>query len=229
MSEILEFNKTNFATLEDAQAYKVYTETHQVTSGKAGAWFGTQTTMYNVLEGQEPRQLLAVMQEIRNDTYHPLFSLMKLIDDTLQKNSYFGIDPSKPLGQGNRQSLSILVSTGVLTQAQADEFLSLSISVNQPYKDKTQEEYDKSDLVELELGNNPNEHIITFNISESLDKPEQVKILCRYGSTGDLTPWHDCTQRQIRFKQDTYKVFIPSCEHEVRELKIISPVGLTVS
>jgi len=144
---MLEFNKTNFATLEDAQSYVYEEETHKITSGKAGAWFGSQTTTYGVPEGGDPKQLLALIDEILENKLHPLYSLMKLINSTLSKNSFFGIDPSKPLGVSNRYSLNVLITAGILTQQQADQFLALSISTSKPYENKTQSDWDALDNI----------------------------------------------------------------------------------
>lgn len=225
---MLEFNKTNFATLEDAQSYVYAEETHKITSGKAGAWFGAQKTMYGVAEGGKSKQLLALIDEILENKLHPLYSLMKLIDSTLSKNSFFGIDPSKPLGVSNLYSLNVLITAGILSQQQADQFLTLSISTSNPYENKTQADWDSLGSKEFELQSNTDEHIINFAINESLENQSQVKVMCRYGSGDDLTPWHELTSRAVRFKQDTYSVFIPQCQHDTRELKLVSPVGLTV-
>jgi len=84
------------------------------------------------------------------------------------------------------------------------------------------------ELIELDLESLTDEHIINFAINESLENQSQVKVMCRYGSGDDLTPWHELTSRAVRFKQDTYSVFIPQCQHDTRELKLVSPVGLTV-
>lgn len=140
----------------------------------------------------------------------------------------FNLMNSHPVGQGQQQLLSYLESQGYVSagfKADAIAYANLEIF---PYQSTTQEEFDEAKGVEVQLPDSTNEQVIEFAISETVNPQKQVKVLQRYGSTGDLTDWHELNNVSIRFHQDSYKVFIPNCSHEVRELKLISPVALTV-
>lgn len=136
--------------------------------------------------------------------------------------STYDLRDSSPDGVKRQAMLQALVDVGAVNVGFQTAVLSRANPEPQP-------EPTPEPAVELDCGNNPLAHTISFTISDTVNPAKQVKVMQRYGTTGDLTEWHELKRCAIRFKQDSYKVGIPQCNHEVRELKLASPVALTVS
>lgn len=140
----------------------------------------------------------------------------------------FNVMNSHPVGQAQQQLLDYMVSQGFVTVEFKNALIGYANVSVQPYQNTTQQEFDDAKEIEIDLTPNTAAHNIEFTIAETVNPAKQVKIMQRYGTANDLTDWHELKQVQIRFHQDSYKAFIPQSNHEVRELKIISPVAVTV-
>ena len=116
----------DFETLAIAQAYPFSNDKKRIGSGQARGYL-IRNGLWSILR--------AMQADLNN-------SLSSLADGTIitasDANSHFGLDPSKADGVGNLQSVGVFVSEGVFTQEQANGFLSLAISIENIYANKTE-------------------------------------------------------------------------------------------
>lgn len=150
---------TDFPDLATAQDYPVEDETHQVGSGTARGWF--------VFTG-----IWTTLRTIQDDKAHPLYALADAVIATAtDASSYFGLDPNKADGVANRGGLATLVSAGVMTQPQADEFIAKSITVTKPFKDVTQTEFDRAQLTKT-----PTTIETTYDSGNAISKSNSIGV-----------------------------------------------------
>lgn len=123
-----------FPSLAQAQAFDFPQDTKKVGSGQARGFFAQ--------EG-----IWTQLHVIQRDIAHPLFALADAVIKTASDaSSYFGMDEDKKEGKDNREGLKVFVAQGVMTQEQADKFIAMCLSVSYPYKNATQEDWDKAQL-----------------------------------------------------------------------------------
>lgn len=86
---------------------------------------------------------------------------------------------------------------------------------------------------ELNLPDSTSTQTLTLSITQSPVGTANVQIMQRYGSSkDDLTEWHAVNNfSNVKYKQDTFKAYIPETSHTVRELKVVSNqvIGMSVS
>lgn len=145
---MLEFNKSNFATLADAQNYTYAMDTLKITSGKARSFFVRTPTDAQDATGKPLGDKWSELRFIQTLIIHELYSIADGIIGVIESDSYFGVDETTEVGQGNHQLIDVLVLKNFFTQAQADAFKVLRYSNTYPYKDKTQADWDALDAPE---------------------------------------------------------------------------------
>lgn len=212
---------SDFSTLAEAQAYELITDKKQIGSGQARGFFvnnGIWTTL----------------RQIQADIANPLFALADAaIVTASDASSFFGLDPTTAEGLGNLAAADIMVSAGIMTEAQKGALLALALKSTYPHANATQAEFDEAkDAGEtIGLSQNNAQHVITVNITTQPLKPTGLKVQQRFGtSVADVTEWHDCGEvRNVYYTQRTYQTMIPASPTAYRELRLVSPLSLGVS
>jgi hypothetical protein len=179
---MLEFNKENFATLADAQAYEYQEDTLKITSGKARSFFVRTGSAATDASGESLGDKWSELRWLQTMIVHPLYSIADGIIGVIESDSYFGMDERTKVGQGNHDLIQGLVDAGFFSVEQAQSFKDLRYSTKTPYADKTQADWDALDAVapatreasSYEDGN----YLITTN-NQGLDVIVSTDVDCR--------------------------------------------------
>lgn len=139
----LEFNKTNFTTLADAQAYQYDTE--YVSGDDTQSFFATTPSVATDSSGQDLGTKWSELSFIRTLVAHPLYDIADIVITRTGNGKGFVFDNSK-LGLTNTELLKKLVDESFFTQAEADAYRALA--VEKPYANKTQADWDALDAPE---------------------------------------------------------------------------------
>jgi len=120
---------SDFETLALAQVHPEYRDKKKVGSGQARGYF--------VSSG-----IWARLRAIQSDKSNPLYALADAIIITASDaESYFGIDPLLADGVSNLRGLNTLYSAGEVTETQRDYFLGMSVTINYPFANKTEQDF----------------------------------------------------------------------------------------
>ncbi len=128
---------SSFDTLAEAQGFEHKIETYKVTAGRVRGFF---MDLPSDTHADKWTELHAIRTAITN----PFFSVADAVIGVVEQSSYFDVDPNSTMGQKNLTKMKGLADVGFMTQAQADQFVALSIIVNKPYAETTQEDLEKS-------------------------------------------------------------------------------------
>jgi len=142
---MLEFNKTNFATLEDAQIYVYEEETHKITEGLCKQF------LLNNIQYPSISPLFndkwAHMRSIRSDLSNPHSSVIDIMMTRLESNGHFEVNPNTQAGLGNIYIANSLIGVLFKDANEVGAFLDLSVHRANPYQDKTQADWDALDNI----------------------------------------------------------------------------------
>jgi hypothetical protein len=109
-----------------------------------------------------------------------------------------------------------------------------SLSLNYPYADKTKADWDARDIEEiLNLNSNLNMHSVSLNISTKPDTPARISIQHRFGTSGNLTEWHEVGSiGSVLYTQQTFQsANIPACTAQIREMRAVcdKTIGMSIA
>jgi len=166
----------DFLTLELAQADAVVIDKKRVGSGQFRGWAADNGVWLK-------------LRVIQSDKANPLFSLADAVIITASDaSSYFGIDPDLPDGVAVLQSLNVMHSAGIVTSAQRDEFLAISVTTTYPHANKTEHDFQiaKGTISRVSVGVN--------------------KGFCTITTTADCEKHRPQIYRRITFDAGDYKL-----------------------
>jgi hypothetical protein len=122
-------NLSDFDTLALAQSHEVTVDKKKVGSGQARGFLVTSG-------------IWKVLRTIQEDKANDLYALADAIIITASDaESFFGLDPDTPEGVANLAGIDILVSAGIMTSDQKDYFLSIPLSIQNPFASETEQSF----------------------------------------------------------------------------------------
>ncbi len=117
------------ATFADVVAFEITEDKKKVGSGTARGFFAGNGVW-------------AKLKATRDNYAHPLSSLCDAVLITASDaSSYFGLDSNTAEGRANIMGADALVTGGIMTPTQRDDFLQKAIKTTTPFVDTTEDEY----------------------------------------------------------------------------------------
>lgn len=208
-------NLNEFETIEAAQAY-TSTDKIIITSNVMRMML-VQTGLYGYITTNTDDTSLAITDSVKTD-------------------AKFNLIDGDPLGEANKLMMDSLISTH---SEKAAELAALKAALlayanpeHQPFANVTALEFRKAKgvyAVELPILGSKGQHVTEFGIVESVPEPAEVVLMQRFGTEGDLTEWHPVGSTRVLYKQSGYKIMVPACTADIRELKLVSYSDVVIS
>jgi len=138
----------NFATLAEAQAHTETTYS-PITSNQALQFFRLSGAYKNLLDKQSSSVACEIITGLPTD----IGQLTSAMIETMNKSGgEFTTDPSKTAGALNHAGAAALVESAVLTQAVVDAFFNIGTTIEKPFENATQAEFDAAKALAALIG-----------------------------------------------------------------------------